>query len=115
MIDTIHDQVTRNFVFSHFFQIRAAGGTIANGSSADILFLVNNFSEKHQIEAPNQPLNRSVSEYDVFVPFLDPKRVIGFADVRYSNGADIIFVKWIGEQQNAGKVDMAHFAYAGTS
>jgi hypothetical protein len=100
MIETIQDQ------------INAAGGTILN-DTCDIYFLVNNFSEKKQIEAPYQPLNRTIAEYDMFIPYLSKGKVIGFADNRYSNGADIIFVNWMETMRDNGDLDMSNFGYAG--
>jgi hypothetical protein len=98
MIDTIQDQ------------IGAAGGVIVSDKSdADIYFLVNNFSSQKQIEAPNQPLNRTIDEYDCFEPYLNDNKILGLADVRYSNGADIIFVQWMA----AKSLPIEQFAYAG--
>jgi hypothetical protein len=45
-----------------------------------------------QLEAPNQPMaNRSVKDYAMFTPFICPAHSgpLGFADNRYSNGADM--------------------------
>ena len=94
-------------------QIVAAGGIVANTSGlaagqtaadADIVLLVNNFSEKKQVspcfaacvawcsrcsrlawqqlEAPNQPSGGSIDQYSMFTPYLLTSRVIGFADNR---------------------------------
>lgn len=97
-------------------QIEAAGGTMVNvtvdahahaharpGTSSatqprDAVLLVNNFSEFPQIEAPVQPMaNRSVADYAMFTPFacLSNGTVIGFADNRYSNGADVILIQYM--------------------
>lgn len=66
-------------------QIRGAGGVIVNDTSADILMLVNNFSEEHQLEAPNQPMDRNTSDYSPFNTWVHnriPGQVVGLADVR---------------------------------
>ena len=44
-----------------------------SSDSADIFFLVNNFSTKKQVEAPDQPLNGTMQDYSMFLPFLTPK------------------------------------------
>ena len=74
-------------------QIAAAGG-LASNTSGDAVLLVNDFNETHQLEAPNQPIaGRSIADYSMFTPYICPfdatKQVIGFADNRYSNGADV--------------------------
>jgi len=85
--------------------------------NCDIYFLVDNFSEQHQIEAPNQPLNRNISEYDCFLPYVENqgKQIVGLVSNRYSNGADIIFVEWMEEQHaaNPNVLDMSTFSFAG--
>lgn len=118
MIDTLLDQ------------IEAAGGSaerpqpspasslrmsarVAQGKS-DLILLVNNFSEEHQIEAPNQPMvNRSIADYSMFDEYVTDVsgRVLGFADNRYSNGADIYFVRYI--ESKAPQLGMNRIAYAG--
>lgn len=80
MIDTLKDQIT------------AAGGTwsiVPQGKPApkcsprDIRLFVNNFSTKHQQEAPDQPMNGTTLDFKVFEMYLlDPNCVIGFADNR---------------------------------
>jgi hypothetical protein len=107
MIDTLMDQVA------------AAGGIPeqpgrSGATKSDLILLVNNFSEQHQIEAPNQPMtNRSIADYSMFDEFVnDPAgRVLGFADNRYSNGADIFLVSYI--ESKAPKLNMDRIAYAG--
>ena len=80
-------------------QAQACGATAVNatkpGRNAALggaLLLVNNFSGDKQTEAPDQPLNRSIDEYAGFTEWLCPfatGAVVGFADNRYSNGADV--------------------------
>jgi len=96
-------------------QIYAAGGHIVNGSSnASVLFLVNNFSTKQQLEAVNQPLGGNIDEFNMFHNYLTSEKVLGFADVRYSNGADILFVEWMTyHAQVVGDLSMDNFGYAG--
>jgi len=105
MIDTLSDQ------------LMAAGGKMTNDSAtADIILLVNNFSTKQQIEAPDQPTTGSMDQFDMFLPFLTMQgKVFGMADIRYSNGADILFCKWILLQHKTAPyhLSMDHFAYAG--
>lgn len=86
-------------------QVRAAGAVPVNGTGAaseqaqSILMLVNNFSEQQQLEAPNQPMNRNVTEFSKLTPYVtlavEAGSVVGFADNRYSNGADNIFVDYM--------------------
>ena len=60
-------------------QVFAAGGILVNSTNVvDIYLLVNNFSEDRQIEAPNQPLNRTFAEFDMFLTYLTRAKVIGF-------------------------------------
>ena len=101
-------------------QLYAAGGDIVNETEkAQIILIVNNFSNKHQTEAPNQSLNRSISDYAMFTPIIQQamrgKYVVGFADNRFSNGADIFFVRYINDQHTKGPtyIPMQRFAYAG--
>jgi len=111
MIDTLQDQIA------------AAGGTwtiVPKGkpappcTSRDILLLVNNFSTKKQLEAPDQPLNGTKQDFKDFEMFLnDQKCLIGFADNRYSNGADIFFVEWIFDTKNTFSLTSDRFCYAG--
>lgn len=81
--------------------------------TADVILLVNNFSEKQQQEAPNQPLNRTIAEYACFTPYLQLNRVVGFADNRYSNGADIILIEYLKNEVIQSYLKMENFAYAG--
>jgi len=59
-------------------QLSAAGGVSVNSSDPDIYLLVNNFSEETQIEAPDQPMNRTINDYEIFIPYLSKGKVIGF-------------------------------------
>eukprot|EP01100_Stratorugosa_tubuloviscum_P013731 TRINITY_DN703_c0_g1_i3.p1 TRINITY_DN703_c0_g1~~TRINITY_DN703_c0_g1_i3.p1 ORF type:complete len:470 (-),score=162.84 TRINITY_DN703_c0_g1_i3:61-1419(-) len=96
-------------------QIIAAGGKItSDDTNTDIYFLVNNFSEEKQLEAPNQPtIGRSINEFNCFDKYLTTSKVLAFADVRFSNGADLIFVDYINSLRESNQIDMSYFAYAG--
>ena len=87
-------------------------------SDSDIILLVNNFSSMKQKEAPNQPSNGSIAEYSMFTPYLAyalSNKVIGFADNRYSNGADNFLIEYMKYQHINGPyhLNMQNFAYAG--
>eukprot|EP01105_Mastigella_eilhardi_P001876 TRINITY_DN1229_c0_g1_i1.p2 TRINITY_DN1229_c0_g1~~TRINITY_DN1229_c0_g1_i1.p2 ORF type:complete len:526 (-),score=187.72 TRINITY_DN1229_c0_g1_i1:2814-4391(-) len=103
-------------------QTIAAGGTFTNDTqAADVFMLVNNFSEDHQLEAPNQLMNgRSTADYNMFTPYLQKlgsgqAKTAGFADNRFSNGGDLMLLQYILEEaaDPAVKLDMHHFCYAG--
>ncbi|ELR22454.1 uncharacterized protein ACA1_255750 [Acanthamoeba castellanii str. Neff] len=101
-------------------QIKAAGGSLTNDTeAASVILLVNNFSHQPQTEAPHQPLNRSIAEYAVFDAYLaaamrNPRVVVGFADNRYSNGADVVLIRYMESQHSsASHIPMSKFAYAG--
>jgi len=102
-------------------QIKGAGGApiIYNTSQVlddiDVLLITNNFSEQKQLEAPAQPLDRNTTDFLCFNSFIEKYKqkdvVIGFADVRYSNGGDIVFVEWVlGLNDSIG---LGKYAYAG--
>lgn len=92
-------------------QIHAAGGIVVPNSQlsdADIIVLVNNWSTEHQQEAP-QP--QSPADYSLFEKYLDMKnKIFVYADVRYSNGGDLFFTKWIYKQKVP---KLGQFTYAG--
>ena len=98
-------------------QLEAAGAIVLapNASqSADILFLVNNFGSAHQHEASTQRPSPP-TDYAPLISALggaSSVQAIGFADVRYANGADVSFVKAL---SNAAELRRRHgcFAYAG--
>lgn len=88
-------------------QIKGAGGEIVT-DNGEIILLINNFSEEKQLEAGEQPA-RAVVEYDIFKEYLKGKGIIGFADVRYSNGGDRSFLEWLAKQP----LSFDRFTYAG--
>lgn len=111
-------------------QISAAGGNISDWNNntiptpytSDVTLLVNNFSEKQQLEATEQPMtSRSIHDYTMFDPFLPSatnghgNTVIGFADNRYSNGADNIILDYMKSrhENTSHDLDINYFAYAG--
>jgi len=109
-------------IYTLLDQLQAAGGRPSNESEVDVYLLVNNFSEKHQLEASQQSFDRSTDEYVMFDEYLpkngmDPTSwpVIGFADNRYSNGADVIFCEYISQchQNQSYNLQIEFFAYAG--
>jgi hypothetical protein len=110
MIQTLYDQAS------------AAGAVLVtdtNGTQTlDAELLVNNFSEFPQLEAPSQPMTgRSIGDYALFTSWacnaVAAKRPIGFLDNRYSNGADVIFVQYLGSLVGKCSLAMESFAYAG--
>lgn len=97
-------------------QITACGGKVVNDSSADVVLLVNNFDKLPQLEAANQPLTgRSTSNYSMFDAAICSGKVIGFADNRYSNGADRLLIEYMAQQRSNSTCTLAmeRFAYAG--
>lgn len=88
-------------------QIRGAGGQLVT-EAGDLVLLINNFSHETQLEARVQPAN-DPSDYELFSPYLNSSQLIGFADVRYTNGGDYSFATWIHEQNHS----LENFAYAG--
>ena len=88
-------------------QIKGNGGQIVS-NNPDIILLVNNFSQPKQLEARVQKDNE-LDEYNIFQPFVQKNAIIGLADVRYSNGGDLSFVKWSEEQFDS----LEKIAYAG--
>jgi hypothetical protein len=106
-------------------QLSAAGGVAINtntsaGISSDAVLLVDNFDTFPQLDASKQPTTGgSVEDYASFTthicPFNANTTVVGFADNRYSNGADMMFLEYmdmLAETPDCA-LDMAGFAYAG--
>lgn len=88
-------------------QITAVGGDYieyTNETNADIIVLVNNWSTDIQQEATELQTCEDYSKLNIHTN----KSVIVYADVRYSNGGDICFSKWILNQTELG-----NYAYAG--
>ena len=85
-------------------QIKAAGGEYVNGTSADILVLVNNWSTESQEEASAPQSCADYSPLDVQAT----NSVLVYADVRYSNGGDRCFSQWVRNRTQLGS-----YAYAG--
>lgn len=90
------------------------GSILARG---DITLMVNNFDSYLQLNAWDQPQNGG-SDYDyrVFDQFIcdnQKSSVLGFADNRYSNGADIPFIQYILDQTQACSRNITEWAYAG--
>ncbi len=94
-------------------QITAAGGVVVpDGAEYDVVVLVHNFNTTSQQEAPQ---HQSDADYSpLYVPILEAVRTnkpIVLADVRYSNGADLFFIKWI--YNLAKDLKLGKFSYAG--
>lgn len=88
-------------------QITAVGGHYVgddNGTSADIIVLVNNWSTDKQHEATELQTCEDYSPLDIETN----QSIIVYADVRYSNGGDTCFSKWI-----LNRTQFGTYAYAG--
>ena len=88
-------------------QISAAGAAAAD-DTPNIILLINNCSDPLQKEAWDQQGDRSYN-FEKFIEYLDRELPVACADLRYTNGADINFVKWLLEQNLA----IEQYAYAG--
>ncbi len=79
--------------------------------------MVNNFDSYPQLNAWDQPQNGgSDYDYGVFNYFIcdnQKSSILGFADNRYSNGADIPFIKYILDKTQACQRNITEWAYAG--
>lgn len=98
-------------------QIRAAGGVAINGSTlkrGNVTLLVNNFDEAKQMEAPSQgPSNqKNYSSFEKYICFPNKTEIIGLADNRYSNGADVFFVNYAMAKISQCR-NLSQWAYAG--
>ena len=96
---------------------RSRSSIIRNATDTDkVWLLVNNFSTKDQIGADSQPVPGNASDFDPFVGLMaqaiaNRNIVVGFADNRYLNGADIAFCSWL--EQYYETLNITSFAYAG--
>ena len=88
-------------------QISAAGAAGTDDDS-EIILMINNCSDPVHKEAWDQQGDESYN-YEKFLKHLDHDLPIAFADLRYSNGADIHFVNWLLEQN----LEIQQYAYAG--
>lgn len=104
-------------------QLGACGGTVISSNDADIVFAVNNFDSYPQLESSQQAANPA-EDYHIFFQnvrsFCEKgNAIVGFADVRYSNGGDLSFSKYILNllqqgSKNANKcISAGLFGYAG--
>ena len=102
-------------------QVEAAGGKSINGSiitKGDITLLVNNFETYPQKQAYDIPWNGPYdpNDYGVFDYFICDNQktsILGFADNRYSNGADVQFVRYIMSKTSSCQRNISTWAYAG--
>ena len=88
-------------------QITAVGGQYvdeSNGTSPDILVLVNNWSTETQPEAGEPQTCEDYSPLNIPAN----RSIIVYADVRYSNGGDICFSEWVRNRTAFGE-----YTYAG--
>jgi hypothetical protein len=79
------------------------------------LLLVNNFAENPQVEAPDQDFSLPTSQFDSLSNLTAIGRgscPVALADVRYSNGADVPFTRWL-LQFGPEVLPLASVAYAG--
>ena len=86
-------------------QITAVGGEFVNGSAADILVLVNNWSTDEQEEASTE---QTCADYSPLTVTSNENSIIVYADVRYSNGGDVCFSQWI-----LNRTEFGTYSYAG--
>lgn len=98
-------------------QIRAAGGTPINGSilkRGNVTLLLNNFDEVRQMQAPSQGPNneKNYTSFEKYICFPNKTQIIGLADNRYSNGADVFFVNYA-VSKIAQCRNLTQWAYAG--
>jgi hypothetical protein len=117
--------------------IQAGGGELVeladvddeNAGSVDLLLFVNNFSTDKQAEASQQPpyngdvfdssdddgdddgSEKDYARFDAFIAKYVDKRVLGFCDNRYSNGADLRFVAYLTDR--VAQTRLRTVAYAG--
>ena len=76
---------------------------------------MNNFAENPQIEAPEQDFSLPTSQFDPLHNITVAGRghcPVALADVRYSNGADAAFTRWL-LQFGPEILPLASIAYAG--
>ena len=106
-------------------QLEACGLRVIDGASKqtpDVTLLVNNFAGAPQLEASQQrdPDDVPVSDYAALEAGLPRPQnrscVAAIADVRYSNGGDRAFVRWLMGRVKSGQdacLGAGRFAYAG--
>lgn len=108
MLLTLLDQIQAAGAYSSLSPSRTNSPPVwQNGAEPPIhaVLLVNNFGtdEFPQKEAPNQSTNgRSTADYSMFTSFIcgnvnATSSVVSMADNRYSNGADVVAVKYLEE------------------
>ena len=79
------------------------------------LLIMNNFAENPQVEAPDQDFSLPTSQFDSLSNLTAYGRghcPVALADVRYSNGADVPFTRWL-LQFHPAVLPLASVAYAG--
>ena len=93
-------------------QIKAAGAE--TDSNGDIILLTNNFDGPSQISATKQA-NDTLTNFSKFDSSVcsENDKVIGFIDNKYSNGADLSFVKYLLDITLKCGKNISRWAYAG--
>ena len=124
---TIEDTV-KNQLSAAGFDLFETASSKQDSQTPDVLFVVNNFGVSPQLESSQQPASSPLSDYeDMFTTcrkYASSGSIIAFADVRYSNGGDNAFVKYLLNKVNtptslneldAGDTFLSpgKFAYAG--
>ena len=100
-------------------QLEAAGFRIINDTTrnekSSLVFAINNFKVGPQLESSQQPDSSPQSDYDALFQdaFSDPSALVAFADVRYANGGDKSFVKYLLNFVVKKKINPTRFSYAG--